>query len=167
MKRRLLALAAVAAVGAVGVGALQAATPNAQVSVNATKTQPVLRERNAEKLAKAALQSCADKGFAVSVVIVDRDGIELAVLRDEDATGATVATALGKARASAGFRSPSGALGAAASSNPGLLTVPDFVLLAGGEPITDPGGNLLGGIGVSGAPGGDIDDSCAMAAFAA
>jgi uncharacterized protein GlcG (DUF336 family) len=167
MKRRLFIVAAVAAVGAVGVGALQAATPNAQVGANATKTQPVLKGRSAEKLARAALESCADKGFPVSVVIVDRDGIELAVLRDEDATGATVATALGKARASAGFRSPSGALGQGATSNPGLLTVPDFVILAGGEPITDDAGNLLGGIGVSGAPSGDIDDSCAMAAFAA
>jgi uncharacterized protein GlcG (DUF336 family) len=166
MKRRLFALAAVAAVGAVGVGALQAATPNAQVAVNATKTQPVLRERSAEKLAKAALQSCADKGFAVSVAVVDRDGVPIVVLRDEDATGATFDSALGKARASAGFKSPSGALGEASKTNPGLLTVPNFVILAGGEPITDPAGNLLGGIGVGGAPSGDIDDSCAMAAFA-
>jgi uncharacterized protein GlcG (DUF336 family) len=166
MKRRLMALAAVAAVGAVGVGALQAATPNAQVNPQATKTVPVLRERNAERIAQAAMQSCADKGFPVSVVIVDRDGIELVVLRDEDATGATVATALGKARASAGFRTPSGVLDQAAKNDPGLTTVPDFVLLAGGEPITTPAGDLLGGIGVSGAPSGDIDDSCALSAFA-
>jgi uncharacterized protein GlcG (DUF336 family) len=167
MKRRLFVLAAVAAAGVVGGGALQAATQSTQVSTNATKTQVVLKGRNAEKLARAALESCADKGFPVSVVIVDRDGIELALVRDEDATGATVATALGKARASAGFRSPSGALGQGATANPGLLTVPDFVILAGGEPITDAAGNLLGGIGVSGAPSGDIDDSCAQAAFAA
>ncbi len=44
--------------------------------------------------------------------------------------------------------------------------MPNFVILAGGEPITDPAGNLLGGIGVGGAPSGDIDDGCAMAAFA-
>ena len=109
MKRRLFALAAVAAVGAVGVGALQAATPNAQVPVNATKTQPVLRERTAEKLAKAAMQACAAQGFAVTAAVVDRDGVPLALLRDEDATGATFDSALGKARASAGFKSPSGA----------------------------------------------------------
>src|SRR4051812_42563550 len=151
MKRRLIVLAAVAAAGAVGVGALQAATPNVQVGGGATKTQTVLRERNAEKLANKALQNCADRGFAVSVVIVDRDGIELVVLRNEDATGATVATALGKARASAGFRSPSGGLGEAAKTTPGLLTVPDFVLLPGGEPITTASGESLGGIGVSGA----------------
>jgi len=166
MKRRLFVLAAVAAVGAVGVGALQAATPNAQVPVNATKTQPVLRERNAEKLAKAAMQACAAQGFAVTVAVVDRDGVPIVVLRDEDATGATFDSALGKARASAGFKSPSGALGEASKTNPGLLTVPNFVILAGGEPITDPAGNMLGGIGVAGAPSGDIDDGCALAAFA-
>src|SRR3954447_22915628 len=125
MKRRLIVLAAVAAAGAIGVGALQAAAPTAQVPTRATKAQPVLRERSAEKLARAAMQNCADRGFAVSVVIVDRDGIEVVVLRNEDATGATVATALGKARASAGFRSPSGGLGEGAKTNPGLLTVPD------------------------------------------
>ena len=165
MKRRLFAVAAVAAVGAVGVGALQAATPNAQVPVSATKSQPVLRGRTAEKLASKAMQACADQGIAVTVAVVDRDGVPLAVLRDEDATGATFDAAVGKARASAGFKSPSGALGQAATANPGLLTVPSFVILAGGEPITDPAGNLVGGIGVSGAPSGDTDDGCALAAF--
>src|SRR5689334_15388891 len=63
MKRRLIVLAAVAAAGAVGVGALQAATPNVQVGGGATKSQTVLREKNAAKLADKALQSCADKGF--------------------------------------------------------------------------------------------------------
>src|SRR5262249_30744556 len=156
MKRRLIVVAAVAAAGAVGVGALQAAAPNVQVGGGATKTQTVLRGQNAEKLAAKALQSCADQGLPVSVVIVDRRGIERAVLRGEEATGGTVAAARGRARASAGFRSPSGALGQAAVSTPGLLTVPDFVLLAGGEPITTASGELLGAIGVSGAPSGDI-----------
>jgi uncharacterized protein GlcG (DUF336 family) len=144
-------VAGVAVVGAaLGVGALQAASPAAQVPVRATKSITVLRERTADRLAQAALEACQAKGFPVSVVIVDRDGIEVVVKRDEDATGATVATAIGKATASAGFRSPSGALGEAAKSNPGLLTVPDFVLLAGGEPITTSSGEILGGIGVSG-----------------
>src|SRR3954464_15931881 len=112
MKRVIVALGVVAAPGAaLGVGALQAAAPQAQVPARATKSQAVLRERAAEKIAQAAKQACADQGFPVTVTIVDRDGIELVPLRDEDATGATVATAIGKARAAAGFRSPSGALG--------------------------------------------------------
>jgi len=36
------------------------------------------------------------------------------------------------------------------------------VMLAGGLPI-EAGGSLLGGIGVSGAPGGDKDEACAKA----
>jgi uncharacterized protein GlcG (DUF336 family) len=122
----------------------------------------VLKLNRAQNIAKGAIAECRSRGFAVTVVILDRDGIDLVVLRDEDATGATVDTARGKAAASVGFRTPSGALAEAAKTNPGLLTVPSFVLLAGGEPITS-GGALVGGIGVSGAPSGDIDDACAMA----
>jgi uncharacterized protein GlcG (DUF336 family) len=40
------------------------------------------------------------------------------------------------------------------------------VALGGGVPI-EGGGSILGGIGVSGAPGGDIDEKCANAGIAA
>jgi uncharacterized protein GlcG (DUF336 family) len=172
--RRVFATLAVAALAAGATAALLAlpgsAAPGsgspAAVKSSATKTQRVLTLRAAQRLANVALQACAKRGFPVTVSVVDRDGVEIAVLRDEDATGATVAVAKGKAFASAGFRTPTAALQEAAKTSPGLISVPGFVILPGGEPITI-GKQLLGGVGVSGAPSGEIDDACAKAGLAA
>ena len=48
----------------------------------------------------------------------------------------------------------------------GIRNRPRVVVVAGGM-IIEGAGSLLGGIGVSGAPGGDRDDICAKAGIAA
>src|SRR3954453_5066899 len=160
------ALAAGVIGGAIGVGvsagagAAAAPAPKAVTVVH----RDAISLADATRLATVARQTCEQKGFPVSVAVVDTDGIEIVVQRANQATGATVAVARGKARASAGFQSPTSGLQSAAAANPGLIAVPDFVILPGGEPIRS-GATLLGGVGVSGAPSGDIDDSCAMAAL--
>jgi uncharacterized protein GlcG (DUF336 family) len=127
---------------------------------------PVLTLGGAQRAARAALAECRRQGYDVTVVVLDRDGVDMVVLRDEDATGATVATARGKAYASAGFQSPSSALEAGAADRPGLTTVPGFVILAGALPIKS-GPTTIGAIGVSGAPGGDLDEGCATVGLGA
>ena len=47
---------------------------------------------------------------------------------------------------------------------PQLNEVDGIMILRGGVPI-DAGGYRIGAIGVSGAPGGDIDEDCAKAAL--
>jgi uncharacterized protein GlcG (DUF336 family) len=44
--------------------------------------------------------------------------------------------------------------------------LPGVVAIAGGRPI-ESAGSLVGAIGVSGAPNGDLDDTCARAGIAA
>jgi uncharacterized protein GlcG (DUF336 family) len=44
----------------------------------------------------------------------------------------------------------------------GIRQLPRVVMVGGGVPI-EGGGSILGGIGVSGAPGGDADEKCAKA----
>ena len=44
--------------------------------------------------------------------------------------------------------------------DPNLARMPRLAMLAGGL-VIESGGTLLGGIGVSGAPGGDKDAACA------
>jgi uncharacterized protein GlcG (DUF336 family) len=145
---------------------LAASKPQAAVPSSATTTLRVLKLSAAQRIAGAALAACAKKGIPVSVTVVDRDGVQLVTFRDEHATGATAAVATAKAFAAAGFQSPTGALQQAAKSQPGLIAIPGFSILPGGEPISF-GRTLLGGVGVSGAPTGDIDDSCAKAGLAA
>jgi len=169
MRRIVLALV-IAALAALSVAwfalpGSAAKGPDSIASTN-TKTARVLKLEAAQRLANVALKTCADKGFPVTVTVVDRDGVAIVTLRSEDATGATVPVALGKAYASAGFQSPTGGLQEAAKTQPGLISLPGFVILPGGEPIRI-GKQLVGGVGVSGAPSGDIDDQCAKAGLAA
>jgi uncharacterized protein GlcG (DUF336 family) len=168
MMHRKVTIAATAIVAAGLVVALialpGAAARNTRATASATTTTSmrVLRLSAAQRLANVALRTCARKGFPVSVTVVDRDGIVLTTLRSEQATGATVPVALGKAYAAAGFQSPTGGLQTAAKTQPGFIALPGFVILPGGEPISV-AGQLVGGVGVSGAPSGEIDDSCAQA----
>ena len=48
----------------------------------------------------------------------------------------------------------------------GLRNLPNVVIIGGGL-VIEAGGSVLGGIGVSGAPGGDADEACAKAGIAA
>ena len=48
----------------------------------------------------------------------------------------------------------------------GIRNLPRAVMLGGGLPI-EAQGSIAGAIGVSGAPGGDADDSCARAGIEA
>jgi uncharacterized protein GlcG (DUF336 family) len=66
-----------------------------------------------------------------------------------------------------GFNNPTSALeDRVETTGFGILTVEGFTVLPGGLPI-EAGDELVGGIGVSGAPGGDIDEYCAEAGLEA
>jgi uncharacterized protein GlcG (DUF336 family) len=166
--RRKLSIAATAVVVAGLVVALialpGAAARNSRAAAPAktTTSMRVLKLSAAQRLSNVALRTCARKGFPVTVTVVDRDGVALTTLRSEQATGATVPVALGKAYAAAGFQSPTSGLQTAAKTQPGFVALPGFVILPGGLPISV-GGQVVGGVGVSGAPSGDIDATCAQA----
>ena len=116
-------------------------------------------------LARAALAACRERGFQVAVAVVDRFGVTQVVLRDRFAGPHTVPTASGKAWTAVSFRTDTGEL--AEITKPGLpqagvRALPGVVAIAGGV-MVEAGGSLVGGIGVSGAPGGEADVACAKA----
>lgn len=121
------------------------------------------------KAAQAALKKCRDSGWQAAVAVVDRSGVVQVILRDRYAGPHTPRTASGKAWTAVSFRSNTGALvdltqpGKAQS---GLRNLPRVVILGGGM-IIEGGGQMLGAIGVSGAPGGEADEACAKAGIAA
>ena len=159
MTNRLLrALCAVVAVGA-----------GAALAQDATYSVKLMTPETALKAAQAALKKCRDDGFQVAVAVVDRGGVTQAVLRDRFAGPHTVDMAVDKAWTAATFRTPTGELAKATgpgSPQSGIRNRPRVAAVAGGLPI-EAGGTLVGGIGVSGAPGGDRDDVCAAAGIAA
>lgn len=117
----------------------------------------------AVKLAQAALKSCRDQGYQVAVSVVDRGGNVQALIRDRFAGPHTPDTATAKAWTAVSFRANTTALATTTEngSQSGVRHIPGALMLGGGV-IVEADGAIVGGVGVSGAPGGDLDEACAM-----
>lgn len=120
-------------------------------------------------LARGALASCRERGFQIAVTVVDRFGVTQVTLRDRFAGAHTVPTATAKAWTAVSFRTSTGEL--VAMTQPGMPQagvrgLPNVAIIAGGI-VVEAGGSLVGGVGVSGAPGGDADEACAKAGIEA
>lgn len=145
---------------------LGAAPLPAQDATFATK---LLTLETAQKAAQAALKKCRDDGFQVAVAVVDRSGIAQVMLRDRYAGPHTPRMAADKAWSAVTFRTNTADLDRVTQpgmQQSGIRQRPRVVAVAGGM-IIEGAGVLLGGIGVSGASGGDRDDICAKAGIAA
>jgi uncharacterized protein GlcG (DUF336 family) len=119
----------------------------------------------AAELVRAAVLACRTQGYQVSAVVVDRNGIPQAMLRDVLASRFTLQLAEDKANAvilsgvdSSEFRRTREDIRQEVNHLPGVL------MLEGGLPVRAAGG-LVGALGVSGAPGGDKDAACARQAL--
>ncbi|MEO5772207.1 MAG: heme-binding protein, partial [Burkholderiaceae bacterium] len=81
----------------------------------------------------------------------------------------TIAASERKSCTSASAKGATTAMTEAAQRNPGpanLLDIPGFLLLGGGMPVKV-GNEVIGAVGVGGAPGGHLDDQCVAAALEA
>jgi len=144
---------------------LALAMPPAVAGDDAVVVYKSLSPDVALEAAQAALKKCRDNGFQIAVAVVDRFGQPLVMLRDRFAGLPAPDTAASKAYTAVSFRAATGDLAKSMRSgqlDSGLARLPRVVMLAGGLPI-EAGGTLLGGIGVSGAPGGEKDEACAKA----
>jgi uncharacterized protein GlcG (DUF336 family) len=120
-------------------------------------------------LARAALNHCRKVGYQVSVAVVDRFGVSQVMLRDRFAGAHTPSTAMGKAWTAVSFRTNTGDLvtvSAGNSPDAGIRNLPGAVMIGGGVRI-EVGGEMVGGVGVSGGPGGAADETCAKAGIEA
>ena len=114
----------------------------------------------ANKVAMATIEACRKEGIQIGVTVVDRDGIVQAVMRDTIAAQITVPISRMKAFTAVNFNAATSALTSRANTPIGQID--GLVMSAGGLPI-QAGGQLLGGVGVSGAPSGETDEKCAQA----
>lgn len=118
------------------------------------------------RIAQGAITQCRKEGVQIAVTVVDRGGHEQVVLRDVLAMDITVPISKQKAHTAMAFNSP---LSQLEDQFKGAYSVPKIdglVIAAGGIPI-NVGGNIMGGIGVSGAPSGETDEKCAKAGLEA
>lgn len=134
----------------------------------------LLQERNlpasiATEIAHAALNACSQKGYNVSAAVVDRAGVLRVLVRNDNAGPHTVVASQAKAYTSASARAPTLAMQENAQKNPvaqQLTDIPGFLLLGGGVPIRV-GNEVVGAVGVAGAPSGVFDGECGAAGIEA
>lgn len=119
-----------------------------------------LTMETALKIAQGTIDACRKKGIQVGVTVVDRSGNTQVVLRDVLAPDLTLGISYRKAYTAVSFSAATSALTSQAKS--ALAHVDNMFFGAGGLPI-QAGGQYLGGVGVSGAPGGETDEECAKA----
>lgn len=116
----------------------------------------------AVELAGATIERCRRDGYRVSVTVVDRAG-QIKVIMREDGTGPhTIETSRKKAYTALTFRVSTVQFGENVVLNPGLLQIDDVITLGGGLPIRSQN-EVIGAVGVGGAPGGNLDEACARA----
>ncbi len=157
---------AIAIVNLLLVAASEAAFADAIPAQPMTVNIKRLSLDTALRIGKAAIDKCRAEGVQISVTVVDRGGHEQVVLRDVLAMDVATPISKKKAYTAMSFNSPTSAL---VNRFDGVYSVPkidELMIAAGGIPISI-AGNIMGGIGVSGAPLGATDELCAQAGLAA
>jgi len=181
-KRLLVKTIAATTLGLSVIGGL-AATATANVDNSATvaeaaaNTKPgksdgvvetgTISAQTAMKAAQAALKEAEKQGQRVTIAIVDRSGATRLVIHGDQAGPQTEESAIRKAFTAVSFGQPTGKLtGGATGDAPNISDIPGTLFLAGGVPVAVDG-LAIAGIGVGGAPSGDIDEAIANAGLSA
>jgi uncharacterized protein GlcG (DUF336 family) len=116
---------------------------------------------------QGTIEQCTKDGYKVSVTIVDKAGNVAASIRGDGTNPHTMEFSRLKAYTSRtrGQTSLEFMKLVSDPANAYLRQIPNVVAVGGGVPIKV-GNEVIGGVGVSGAPGGEKDDACANAGLA-
>lgn len=155
---RLVSLAALASVSVLAAAPALAQAPQVEKNISMAMAMAVMQ---------GVLDQCTKDGFKVSVVIVDKGGNVAASVRGDGTGPHTMEFARMKAY-TARTRSQTSLATMKQMEDPAnafLKQIPNVVGVGGGVPIKA-GNEVIGGVGVSGAPGGEKDEVCANAGIA-
>ncbi|MFF4842791.1 GlcG/HbpS family heme-binding protein [Streptomyces collinus] len=176
--RRTRVLVGGAALAVVGAGVVGTVAANAADSSGTTPAAAPVAARDgdltrsthltldaATEAARAAVRAAEKEGRHVSVAVVDRDGNTLVTLRGDGAGPQSYESAERKAFTAVSWNAPTSELAGRLAQAPTLKDIPGTLFLAGGAPVTAQGAPVAG-IGVAGAPSGDLDEKYAQAGAA-
>ena len=128
----------------------------------------------ANELVGETVAICAKQGYKVWAVVVNLDGVRQALLRGDGAPIHSQDNAYYKAYSAASLtlgrnegstKEVADRMAKNAPSSVPQTPLPNVTYAVGGVTIKS-GGQAIGAIGVSGAPGGNFDEECAMSALA-
>ncbi|WJR76146.1 heme-binding protein [Bradyrhizobium sp. NP1] len=155
---RRVAVAFVASTSILVAGPALAQAPQVEKNVSMTMAMAIMQ---------GALDQCTRDGYKVSVVIVDKGGNVAASVRGDGTGPHTMDFARMKAY-TARTRNQTSLATMKQMEDPAfafLRQIPNVVGVGGGVPLKA-GNEVIGGVGVSGAPGGEKDEVCANAGIA-
>ncbi|MFE5793175.1 heme-binding protein [Streptomyces sp. NPDC056503] len=163
-----LALAGVGAYSASAGGEDTAAAPATVTEAKSENTTATthLTVAAATKAARAALDAAEAEKQRVTVAVVDRNGNTIVTLRGDGAGPQSYASAERKAYTAVAWNAPTSVLAGRLAQAPRLKDIPGTLFLGGGVPVSVEGGPVAG-VGVAGAPSGDLDEKFARAGVAA
>lgn len=155
---RSIALAALTTAAIVIAGPAHAQAPQTEKNVSMAMAIAIIQ---------GTIEQCTKDGYKVSVTVVDKAGNVAAQVRGDGTNPHTMEFARMKAYTSRTRGQTSLEFMTASSTPEGALLrqIPGTVAIGGGVPIKA-GNEVIGGIGVSGAPGGEKDEVCAKAGIA-
>ncbi len=121
----------------------------------------------ATEVAKRSVEACRAQGYWVSAVVVDRSANVQVVMRDTYASRFTMQIAEQKANAVIMSGTDSSTFVKNRADIRNELNNIDGLIMMSGALAVKSGDVMLGAVGVSGAPGGDLDAACAAKALKA
>jgi uncharacterized protein GlcG (DUF336 family) len=147
----------------------------ANAAAPALITTQKLPWQTAEQLASKAVQICASRGYSVTATVVDPSGHEQAVIKGDTVPLQSLSVSYRKAYTAYSYgqafdKNSTSEIIAAHQDGPAngaLNTVPEVLFIPGGVTLRRADHTVIGGLGVSGAPGGDKDEACAADAVKA
>lgn len=140
------------------------------LAVSSAQAADVVTTKNiglelANEIAMQSVEACRKDGYQVSAVVVDRNGILRSAMRDDLAAQYSLQIAEEKANMVVFSGLPSGQFRKLRSDiRPELNHIDGLIVMEGAVPIMA-AGVRIGAVGVSGAPGGDKDEKCALVAL--
>lgn len=121
----------------------------------------------ANSLVEATMSACHAQGRSAVAAVIDRGGHLLSLQRDDSVGPHNTDAAIKKAFTALSTKTLSRIFAENARSNPessNLNTISSLLLIGGGVPVKV-GNEVIGAIGVGGAGGSAIDESCALEAI--
>ncbi|QZY56058.1 GlcG/HbpS family heme-binding protein [Crassaminicella profunda] len=120
-------------------------------------------------LAKEAIKIATEKGFKICATVVDSSGVQIVSLRDDLANQITPESSFKKAYTAVAIKNPTLMMVNGMEKNPTLAQFSEInnntIVYGGGVPIISEN-EVVGAIGIAGAPGGDKDNNIAEEAIA-
>ena len=150
------------AFGVAALATILVASFGASAAEPSTISERSISLNAAMELATAALARCRTDGYKVTVTVLNRHARTSVVVSDDGVNPHTVENSMRKAYTAFTTRSPSADM---AKRPPiplqGFLQLANITTIEGGLPIFA-GKELIGAVGISGAPGGEKDAACAQ-----